>query len=371
MTRAMRRRLVAKLAFAAVAGVLLGASRSGACVGDACLQIWSTDPEGGALTIRYDFSQKIQTYESFCLSNRSQCFYSTIDPGFRAETEETHSGFHRLVDGTTLRVELVSADAGLTLSVNGQKLDQPGESASLGTMPTIHTHPAWQLLVPGSEFGDYRISYKLTTDSPRYAESEVFTSVVTNLAPPPTATPQPTATPLPCAGDCNVDRQVSVDELVRGVGMALGTIAMGSCDPLDANGGGRVGVEDLVRAVNVARDGCDAARPVSFTEVQDEIFTPRCAIPACHDAASANANLVLTEGRAYGALVGVPPDTESARVAGLLRVAAGEPERSFLLMKVQGPPPGQGSRMPLIGEPLTAEQIDLIRTWILQGALEQ
>ena len=51
------------------------------------------------------------------------------------------------------------------------------------------------------------------------------------------------------------------------------------------------------------------------------------------------------------------------------RVDPGHPENNFLLVKVQGTPPvGQGMQMPLTGAPLSAEQIQLIRNWILQGA---
>ena len=58
---------------------------------------------------------------------------------------------------------------------------------------------------------------------------------------------------------------------------------------------------------------------------------------------------------------------------GLLRVAPGEPDRSFLLIKLVGPggpnwDQAFGSQMPLIGGPLTGPEIDLVRRWIEQGA---
>jgi hypothetical protein len=78
---------------------------------------------------------------------------------------------------------------------------------------------------------------------------------------------------------------------------------------------------------------------------------------------------VLDAESAHAQLVGVPPTTFSANAAGLLRVAAGDPGKSFLLVKLEGPPPDQGSRMPLGLPPLSPEQIDLVRAWIEQGAL--
>jgi hypothetical protein len=47
-----------------------------------------------------------------------------------------------------------------------------------------------------------------------------------------------------------------------------------------------------------------------------------------------------------------------------LRVDPGHPENSFLLVKLEGPPPDQGSRMPLTGAPLTDAEIQRIRDWI-------
>ena len=79
-------------------------------------------------------------------------------------------------------------------------------------------------------------------------------------------------------------------------------------------------------------------------------------------------NLVLDADHAYAQLVGVEPFIDTARAAGLLRVDPGHPENSFLLVKLEGPPPDQGSRMPLTGPLLSATaEIRLIRDWIAQG----
>jgi hypothetical protein len=79
-------------------------------------------------------------------------------------------------------------------------------------------------------------------------------------------------------------------------------------------------------------------------------------------------NLILETGQSYAQLVGVPPDVSTARDAGLLRVDAGHPENCFLLIKLEGPPPDQGSRMPLNDSPLSEAEIQRIRDWIAQGA---
>jgi hypothetical protein len=81
-------------------------------------------------------------------------------------------------------------------------------------------------------------------------------------------------------------------------------------------------------------------------------------------------DLVLEEGQAFGELVGVAPFHANARAAGLVRVAPGEPDGSFLVIKVEGPPLELGFRMPLVGDPLSAEEIRAIRDWIAAGAKE-
>lgn len=76
----------------------------------------------------------------------------------------------------------------------------------------------------------------------------------------PTETPPPTDTPtvVPCVGDCTGDDQVTVDELVRGVNIALGNAPVEECTALDADGSGTVTVDELVRAVNNALQACVA-----------------------------------------------------------------------------------------------------------------
>lgn len=59
-----------------------------------------------------------------------------------------------------------------------------------------------------------------------------------------------------CAGDRNGDRSVSVDELVRGVGIALGTQALNVCPAFDRDSSNAIEVNELVLAVNAALSGC-------------------------------------------------------------------------------------------------------------------
>jgi hypothetical protein len=77
---------------------------------------------------------------------------------------------------------------------------------------------------------------------------------------PPTLTPSPTPTPtrpiITCTGDCNGDGEVTIDELIRGVRLALNEPDENACPAFDANGDGEVTIEELVAAVNNALVGC-------------------------------------------------------------------------------------------------------------------
>ena len=82
---------------------------------------------------------------------------------------------------------------------------------------------------------------------------------VAQASPTPTATPLPTATRTPggaCVGDCNGDGAVGIDELIKAVNIALGGAALDACTVADRNGNGMVTIEELLAAVNAALGGC-------------------------------------------------------------------------------------------------------------------
>lgn len=59
-----------------------------------------------------------------------------------------------------------------------------------------------------------------------------------------------------CVGDCDASRDVTVDELVRGVTIALGDRPLGDCVPFNVNGDAVITVDELVAGVNSALEGC-------------------------------------------------------------------------------------------------------------------
>ncbi|MBX3027905.1 hypothetical protein KF840_23675 [bacterium] len=381
----LRLALLASLLLAGLAALAPAPAR--ACTGTDCMLVWSTADGGGALTVQWDFTARdvLQTFKALCAGG--DCLYSTIDPGFMAVTDPPDAGFFTLADGTVVSLEIVAADPAAALKINGVPLRRAGDRALLGAAGTLHVHPTWQLTVADGVLGDFPLSFKLTTDSPRYAESAAFTVILTNRAPPPSATPTvaasatptptPTSAPVVCAGDCDGSGVVTVAELIAGVASVLD--GSRPCAALDRDGDGIATVGELIAAVNALLDGCRPPSPTptdtplaTLERIQATIFSPRCAIPTCHDTTVASGDLILTDAAtSYAALVGVEPSIDAARLAGMLRVDPGHPDNSFLLSKLAGPPLGQGSRMPLTGDPLSAADMALIRAWISAGALRQ
>jgi hypothetical protein len=103
---------------------------------------------------------------------------------------------------------------------------------------------------------------------------------------------------------------------------------------------------------------------LTFTQIQTQILTPVCARAGCHAAGSSPSGLVLQAGQSYGNLVGRP----AAENGSLDRVAPGDPDHSYLILKLRGDPSITGERMPLGGPYLTSDQIAGIAAWIRAGA---
>jgi hypothetical protein len=79
----------------------------------------------------------------------------------------------------------------------------------------------------------------------------------TTPTPTGNATPTPTSTgAIGCVGDCLGDGTVSVDDLIKGVNIALGNLAISACPAFDPSGDRLVSVNELVQAVGSALNGC-------------------------------------------------------------------------------------------------------------------
>jgi RHS repeat-associated protein len=59
-----------------------------------------------------------------------------------------------------------------------------------------------------------------------------------------------------CPGDCNSDTRVTIDEIIKGVAIALGSAEISACPAIDTNHDLQVTIDELVAAVANALNGC-------------------------------------------------------------------------------------------------------------------
>jgi len=64
------------------------------------------------------------------------------------------------------------------------------------------------------------------------------------------------ATTTPCVGVCNADLQVTVDELLTMVNIAVGNTDVSTCRAGDANHDGQITVNEILTAAGNALNGC-------------------------------------------------------------------------------------------------------------------
>jgi hypothetical protein len=101
----------------------------------------------------------------------------------------------------------------------------------------------------------------------------------------------------------------------------------------------------------------------TYTRVQNEVFTPKCALSGCHlgPASLAQEGLVLSS--AYDNIVMVRANQNPS----IFRVTPGDATNSYLWRKITPGQPIIGDRMPQTGSITEAER-QLITDWILRGA---
>lgn len=114
--------------------------------------------------------------------------------------------------------------------------------------------------------------------------------------------------------------------------------------------------------VGVGGTGVPAQPTTSFASDIQPIFTGSCALAGCHAAPSPKAGMDLRAGSSYANTVGVT----STGYAPAIRVVPGDPGASVLYNKITNTGV-YGGRMPPTGS-LSAQQIELIRSWIEDGA---
>lgn len=82
-----------------------------------------------------------------------------------------------------------------------------------------------------------------------------------------------------CPGDCNDDGVVTVDEIITGVNIALGSTNIESCSPFDSGGDRRVTVDEILQAITIALGGCPASTPLPSTPTPTAMPQPTATWP--------------------------------------------------------------------------------------------
>jgi hypothetical protein len=124
-------------------------------------------------------------------------------------------------------------------------------------------------LVRQSDTGNDQNDFVLAAPAPRNNDGEMGTLGVCpggastptategdGATPTPTVTGGPTLPPSGCVGDCNGDGEVGINELILGVGISLGSQAVGACASFDCQGTGMVPINCLIQGVGNSLEGC-------------------------------------------------------------------------------------------------------------------
>ena len=116
-----------------------------------------------------------------------------------------------------------------------------------------------------------------------------------------------------------------------------------------------------------SQTGEAAEEPVAtvlLSTIQNTIFSPNCATSGCHSSASSAQMLSLDVGDTFSNTVNRLSSQSTIDL-----VEPGDPDNSWLVRKVENTQ-NVGGRMPSGAGPLSQSQIDSIRTWISEGAMD-
>ena len=176
---------------------------------------------------------------------------NSADSGGSAAVEVSGTSGGIVLDavGTTYDESLAVAGPGQTQQYLASV--SAGSGAAEGVAGGGSTAPAAASLV---------VSWRLS--SPSWAIVAVSVNpgppAPTPTGAPPTPTASPTATPAvpACVGDCDGSGDVTVDELVLMVKIALGDVPLAECIAGDADGSGDITIDEIIAAVNHALTAC-------------------------------------------------------------------------------------------------------------------
>jgi hypothetical protein len=142
----------------------------------------------------------------------------------------------------------------------------------------------------------------------------------------------------------------------RYYGLLAAVIGIAGCT------GNGVGLDANGQPISASSSSASGPLTADLASIEAHVFTPICS--KCHIGASAPEGLQLDAAHAYDFLVGIP----SAEEPSLERVNPGNPDLSYMVLKIENAPGIEGAQMPYGETPLPQATIDTIRQWITNGA---
>lgn len=173
-----------RVAGAAWALIAAGAAGVGLVSGPALaheggFEIRSTQSGGGTLAATGGPQGAVAVGLVFCSSG--ECLYEHAETTIETPSEDLASPqLFALTAGTPLALEIVSLDAGVSIKLGSNKLDQVGETANLGTTPGVHAEPIFQVATAEGTVADWHVAVRVTNPVATYGDSDLIEIVLTN-----------------------------------------------------------------------------------------------------------------------------------------------------------------------------------------------
>lgn len=155
------------------------ATATSAIAHEGAFEIRSTEAGGGALAVTGGPHGAIVVALTFC--SGGECLYEQAEVSIHTPEENLASPpLFALDAGTQVGVELVSFDQGVSIKVGSVKLDQPGDTANLGTAYTLHVEPIFQVTAPDGVLGEWHVELRFFDPVGAYASSGAIDLVLSN-----------------------------------------------------------------------------------------------------------------------------------------------------------------------------------------------
>lgn len=240
-------------------------------VAGATVKIWHTNVEGSysGQTPNNGMCLREQSYAAVNFFRGVQItgddgtvFFDTCFPGwYRGRAVHIHFQVKR--GGTSYRISQLFFPEDVTEEIFASH----EEYAGYGQPDTTFANDNVIAAIPAAQRDRHILTVARMSDGAMLASKVVTvvdqaptpvgtTTPTTTATPVPADTTTPTAVPATCAGDCDGGGGVTVDELIRGVDIALGNHPVSGCTAFDGDGSGTVTIDELVNAVQAALGGC-------------------------------------------------------------------------------------------------------------------